>query len=374
MKNRIINKVVAAVQAAFRTSGQHDSAKVRSIKRFILLGALIVACSVLGKAGWSHVSALNAAPTDYDIAVSDQASKKILVMDPAASDWNSPDAVKWSWAPTSSNGFAEFTSYWGLPTEGRVRDSEFFGGKVMMVTDSKGLAAVIPYPAGNFKFWAANVGGNPHAAEMLPNGNIAVAASTGGWVRVYTSSQSCHSAVYAEYKLTSAHGVLWDPEKELLWTLGNSAIVGLKVGGTAAAPTLQEHVRLNVTSLNGHDIQPVYGNNDRLWVSSGGKVYQYVKSSNSLDLTYTGASSISRVGVKAVGNQLSGQVVETVADVAKTPKGGCTLYSWCTDSVDMFLPDATKTRTGAAFYKARILNPNYQSGGLPPKWRHEGSS
>ncbi|WP_248928336.1 DUF6528 family protein [Paenibacillus hamazuiensis] len=298
---------------------------------------------------------------DYDIAMSEQSTDKILVMDPNAADWNSSSAVKWSWAPTTSNGFSGLTAYWGTPTEARLRNSSFFGGQVMLVTDSKGLAGIIPYPAGNAKLWAANVGGNPHAAELLPNGNVAIAASTGGWVRVYTSSQSSTSATYAEYSLPSAHGVLWDPAGELLWTIGNAAIVGLKVGGTAAAPTLTEQVRLDVTKLNGHDIQPVYGDTDRLWVASGGKVYQYVKSTNSLDLTYAGASSISRVGVKSVGNQVSGQVVETVTDTAKSPPGACsTVNNWCTDTVDMFLPDATRTRTGAVFYKARIMNPNYQ--------------
>lgn len=297
---------------------------------------------------------------DYDIAVSDQASKKIVVMDPAVSDWNSSSAIKWSWAPSTSNGFADLTAYWGLPTEGRIRNSTFFGTQVMLVTDSKGLAAMIPYPAGDLKLWAANVGGNPHSAELLPNGNIAVAASTGGWVRVYTSSQSSDSANYAQYALSSAHGVSWDPQQQILWTLGNGAIVGLKVGGTAASPTLTEQVRLNVASLNGHDIQPVYGDNDRLWVASGGKVYQYVKSTNSLDLTYSGASEISRVGVKSVGNQLSGQVVQTVPDAAKTPVGGCTLSTWCTESTDFFLPSTTRAKTGAAYYKTRILNPNYQ--------------
>ncbi|MCV4231159.1 DUF6528 family protein [Virgibacillus sp. LDC1] len=306
------------------------------------------------------VDASSSLQEDYDIAMSDQASQKILVMDPGVSDWNDPSAVKWTWAPSASNGFAEFTANWGLPTEARIRNSDFFGTQVMLVTDSRGLAAIIPYPAGDFKLWAANVGGNPHSAELLPNGNIAVAASTGGWVRIYMSSQRCHSTKYAEYRLESAHGVSWDPHNEILWSLGNGAIVGLKVGGTAANPTLTEHVRLDVARLNGHDIQPVYGDLDRMWVASGGKVYQYVKSTNSLDLTYPGADEISRVGVKAVGNQSSGQVVQTVADVAKNPVGGCTLYTWCTDSADFFLPSATRTKTGAAFYKARIMNPNYQ--------------
>lgn len=230
----------------------------------------------------------------------------------------------------------------------------------MAVTDSRGLAALIPYPAGNKKLWGANVGGNPHAAEVLPNGNVAVASSNGGWVRIYTSSQGSDSATYAEYKQPSAHGALWDPVREILWTIGNSEIAGLKISGTAAAPEISVHVRLQVDRLNGHDIQPVYGDADRLWVASGGKVYQYVISTNSLDLAYPGTDKISRVGVKAIGNQWSGQVVQTVTDDAKTPKGGCsTRNNWCTESVDFFQPDSVRTAPGAAFYKARIMNPFY---------------
>src|SRR5690606_30760307 len=38
------------------------------------------------------------------IAVTDQFSQSILVLDPEVKDWNSPEAVKWSWRPDTRNG------------------------------------------------------------------------------------------------------------------------------------------------------------------------------------------------------------------------------------------------------------------------------
>src|SRR5690606_38391276 len=135
---------------------------------------------------------------------------------------------------------------WGLPTEAKVRSHDKWGGQWMVVTDSKGLAAIVPYPAGDRKQWGLNVGGNPHSAELLPGGNVAVAASTGGWVRVYTSSQGPESNHFAEYGLPSAHAALWDPDLNVLWSAGKEYLVALTVGGTDAEPTLEEALRIEL--------------------------------------------------------------------------------------------------------------------------------
>src|SRR5690606_19878574 len=119
-------------------------------------------------------------------------------------------AVLWSWAPGDANGFAGLTDAWGLPTDAKVRSCKAWEGRWMVVTDSLGLAAILPYPPGDSRRWGRNVGGNPHSAELLPGGNIAVAASTAGWVRVYASSQGPDAEHYAEFRLTGAHGVEWD--------------------------------------------------------------------------------------------------------------------------------------------------------------------
>ncbi|UUZ78776.1 hypothetical protein LJK88_26190 [Paenibacillus sp. P26] len=41
----------------------------------------------------------------------------------------------------------------GSPTDARVRQNEKWGGQWMVVTDSRGLAAIIPYPKANGKKW-----------------------------------------------------------------------------------------------------------------------------------------------------------------------------------------------------------------------------
>jgi len=291
---------------------------------------------------------------DFYIAGTDQASGQIVVFAPEDDDWNGPSAVKWSWAPDASNGFDDrLRAAWGVPTDAKLRRNAVWGGMSLVVTDSLGLAAIVPYPAGDRRQWGLCVGGNPHSAELLPDGNIAVASSTGGWVRVYASSQSPSSDVYAEFAFKGAHGVHWDPRRRVLWAVGDDELVALRVEGTDAAPVLCVAHKVALPTPHGHDLQPVWGDSDRLWISTGTRVYQYVKSANAFDSHYPGNETISRAGVKSVGNQPSGRVVTTV------PKAGG-LYEWTTDTVDFHLPDSTRTRTGAAFYKARILLPDYE--------------
>ncbi len=286
----------------------------------------------------------------YPIAVTDQAAKQIRIY-PAHENWNEEQPALWSWRPSSGNGFKGLTWGWGLPNGVKLRQNDVLGGQHLVITDSKGLAAIISYPNADMK-WAKVVGGDPHAAELLPNGNIAVAASKGGWVRVYASSQSPEADHYAEYKLPGAHGVLWDPIHEVLWALGDYLLVSLKVEGNEAKPTLEVETLKNLPSPWGHDLQPVHGNEDRLWVTTGSRVYQYVKSSGKFEIGYPGYEQVNQSNVKSIGNQLNGQIVLT------RPSENCA-NDWCTDSINFYMPDFVRTLTGAQLYKARILNPEY---------------
>jgi hypothetical protein len=330
--------------------------RVRSRRTFLIfaiMALLLLPIAMIYWKGNGLIPSRNQVKQDFKIAATDQASRKIVVFDPADPDWNDEGAVKWSWSPSASNGFSGLTWGWGLPSGVKLRNNSISGGQSLVVTDSKGLAAIVPYPEGDSKQWGLVVGGDPHEAELLPNGNIAIAASAGGWVRLYTSSQGPTSSTYVEYPLSGAHGVLWDPDLKVLWALGDYLLVALKVGGTDSSPSLEEVILKKLPTPLGHDLQPVYGNSDRLWVSTGSKVYQYVKSSGTWDPVFPGHMNISRPRVKSIGNQPSGQVVSTV------PKKGCR-SDWCTDTVDFFEYAMTRTRTDAAFYKARIMNPDYQ--------------
>ncbi|WJH36663.1 DUF6528 family protein [Paenibacillus sp. CC-CFT747] len=266
----------------------------------------------------------------YYIAATDQASRRILVMDPAVEDWNEEQAVTWSWAPSETNGFGRLMTAWGLPTDAKVYRSERWGGEWMVVTDSLGLAAIVPYPDGDSRQWGLSVGGNPHSVELLPNGNLAVAASTGGWVRVYASSQGPDAETFAEYAFPGAHGLVWHPGSRLLWAVGDHHLVSLSIEGSDSEPLIRETAKVPLPTPYGHDLQPVCGDDDRLWVSTGSRVYQFVFSTGMFLTDFPGSEAASRQDVKTVGSQPSGQIVQTV------PQAAGSLYVWTTDTVDFF--------------------------------------
>lgn len=285
-----------------------------------------------------------------DVVVTDQARDQILVLDARKRIWDAgPDsrAVKWAWRPTLEEGFDGLVDNWGLPDEAKLR--HFRGKTYLLTTDSYGLAAMVPYPSGDGSYWAADVGrpANPHSMEVLPDGNVAVAASTGGWVRLYTASQGPRSTAYTQFTFAGAHGVVWDADRELLWAVGDYEVVGLTVGGTAAEPTLTATTRYDLPTPWGHDLQPVPGADNRLWVSSGSRVYQLDVRTGVFHTGYRGAATIDVSGVKSVTtNPATGQVL-TAAPEAGT---GC---SWCTATVRMHLPTDSRTLPDSQIYKAR---------------------
>ncbi len=279
---------------------------------------------------------------DYDTA----SAARIRLMDPAVADWNDPAAQKWSWHPTTANGFRGLTSAWGLPTDVKLRMKA--GAYVALVSDSRGLAGLITYPGGR-RLWAVNVGApnNPHSVELLPDGNVAVAASTGGFVRIYTASQGSSSTGSVTYALPDAHGVQWDPARRVLWVLGGSKLAALKITGTPAAPRIEESKVITLPTGGGHDLAPALENHDLLWVSTGSKVYRVSKS------TATVVATFDLPAIKSVSSMPNAQQVRT------TPKSGCRT-TWCTDTVDFAVPTATRTLSGAQIYKARVWSSRYE--------------
>jgi hypothetical protein len=272
---------------------------------------------------------------------------RIRVMDPAVADWNTAAAQKWSWSPTSGNGFSGLTSGWGLPSDVKLR-MDRAGAYVAVVSDSRGLAGVVTYPGGQ-RVWGVNVGSanNPHSVELLPDGNVAVAASAGGFVRVYTASQGSSSAKYVGYSLPDAHGVQWDPTRQLLWVLGGNRLVALKLKGTAAAPQLEESKVVTLPTGGGHDLTPVLENHDLLWLTTGSKVYQVSKVTGEI------VSTENLGGIKSASSMPNAQQVRTKA------KSGCRT-TWCTDTVSFAVPAATRTLAAAQIYKARVWSSRYE--------------
>ncbi|MEO3806283.1 DUF6528 family protein [Nonomuraea sp. B1E8] len=308
-----------------------------------------------------------AAPGDYWVAGGDQTGRRLLAFDPAVTDWNSSAAVKWSWEPSVTPGrfSGDEVSAFGLIADFKLRTRPSGAQSVVVAAGGgRGIAAIVSYPEG-VRQWARILPGNLHAAELLPDGNIAVAASTGGYVRVYASSQGPNAATYAEFELTDAHAALWDPAIRRLWVIGQDPASGqhiltaLAVEGTPARPTLREDIqrRAVLPTGGGHDVYGHATDPGKLWLTTGSAAYLYDKATKTFDGDLPGGAN--RAAVKSIGDQPSGQIVQTRPDAAKTPPGACTDSTWCTDTVDFFAPAMTRRRTGAAFYKARVWSPYY---------------
>ncbi|MFF8291046.1 DUF6528 family protein [Streptomyces sp. NPDC016309] len=291
-----------------------------------------------------------------DVLLTDQASRRVLVLDGRRRDWD-PDAgpavVKWAFSPVGDARYADLEPdvSWVHPSEAKVR--RWRGRTYVLTVASYGFAAVVAYPSGR-RYWGGTLSPgtirhNPHSIELLPDGNVAVAGSTGGVVRLYAAATARGRAEvpYTTYPLADAHGLQWDAGRRVLWALGGDRLVALRVGGTAAEPTLHEVAGARLPTPHGHDLGQVAGDPDRLWVSSGSAVYQYVKSTGAFRRDYPGAAGISRARVKAVGDDpVTGQVLSTV------PEAGLG-ESWWTRTVAVHRPEGSYRLAGGGVYKAR---------------------
>ncbi|WP_309053823.1 DNRLRE domain-containing protein [Streptomyces sp.] len=185
---------------------------------------------------------------------------------------------------------------WKGGTSHKLRPGGPYGGTVLVTGDGgSGFVGVIPYPSLAGYHWAINVGtgGNLHGVEMLPNGNVVVAFSDAvpgapqGGVAVYTRAQGAPGAWNAAspriFPLEDAHEVSYDPASGALWAVGGKQLVKYAYsGGELAPPHEQDTFDLPKQSATGdawgHDLGPVYGNSDRLWVASNGGITQFSKS------------------------------------------------------------------------------------------------
>ncbi|MDN3293054.1 DUF6528 family protein [Streptomyces ficellus] len=304
-----------------------------------------------------------------DVLLTDQASRRVLLLDGTRRDWDpaaEPGVVRWAFSPLGDARYADLQPErsWVHPNEAKVRG--YRGRTYVLTSASYGFAAVVAYPSGE-RYWAGalapgTIRVNPHSVELLPNGDVAVAGSTGDVVRLYAAGSGGRErgrepgpergrepagAAFAAYALDDAHGLQWDDRWRVLWALGRDRLVALKAGRERGLPALTRVFEVALPTPGGHDLGQVAGDPDRLWVSSGSAVYQYVKSAGRFVRDFAGAARISRARVKAVGDDpVTGQVLSTV------PESGLA-EPWWTRTVAVHRPSGTYRLVNGGIYKAR---------------------
>jgi hypothetical protein len=134
------------------------------------------------------------------------------------------------------------------------------GGRRILVTSSGGAVALVERPTGKALFTASVV--NAHSAEVLPGNRVVVASSAGeGGDRLVLFDLAVPDKPLASDELPGAHGVVWDADRSLLWSLGTNELRSyeVQVDRTSRALLLSRRGSYTTPNDGGHDLRPVPG-------------------------------------------------------------------------------------------------------------------
>ena len=261
----------------------------------------------------------------------------------------------WEWYPTEEKGWKTTReSLKEALSEVKVRYSARHNTRVVLFCSSRGNVGMIEYPSGKC-LWEAMVGVSPHAIELLPGGDIVVAASGGGVeekgrIHYLAFKDGSYTQTW-EFALKGAHGVVWDPKENLLWVSGTYDVMALTLSGR------QIEGKGGVIPCGyGHDLMQDLSDPDRLWVSPSPVVYQFSKSQNEILVEYPHSKVIHPL-LRAKGlSSFPDGVVVWVAYGRHTS-------SEHPDHFSAFWPGkgvTTYTEENAGFNKARVFLEEYQ--------------
>ncbi|MCP4644045.1 MAG: lactonase family protein [bacterium] len=291
-------------------------------------------CTALGFAA----VAADSTPYEGMIVACEQARPGYVILDPDA-DWSDPAAVVWEWKAADAPKLKRWEGAWfGNPSDAKP----VMGGTHLLVCASGGGVALIRVKDKRL-VWYALAGGNTHSIEILPDGNIVSASSTGSYLAVFDTSKPLKDPRKPnpeKITLSSAHGVVWDAKRERLWAIGGEALKRYRYTADSGTPTLVEEASFQLPGYGGHDLFPVAGE-DRLYLTSD-RIWTFDPEAE------TFASCLPLGGVKSVSKRdATGSVIFMKATEV-----------WWSDTIRFMDDKRLMTLPGARFYKARWWVPN----------------
>ena len=184
----------------------------------------------------------------------------------------------WSWDPYTACVPAAQQGWFVNPSEVKP----VFNRRYILMTASGGAVALIRISDHKLMFYA-NCGQNPHSAEILPDGNIVTAESKSGEINTFVvDTVKVLGAKANTVKLGNAHNVVWDKKRSYLYATatkkeGVTALFRFKYDGNRSNPKLINQTILYTFSneSGGHDLFPVYGEEDKLWLTAASAVYKF---------------------------------------------------------------------------------------------------
>ena len=181
----------------------------------------------------------------------------------------------WSWDPYTACVPSAHQDWFINPSEVKP----VFNKRYILMTASGGAVALIRLSDHKLMFYA-NCGQNPHSAEILPDGNIVTAESKSGEINTFVVDTVKVLGMKAD--TIKLGNVVWDRKKECIYATatiqaGVTALFRMKYNGDRNNPQLTNQTRIYTfdKESGGHDLFPVYGEEDKLWLTAASAVYKF---------------------------------------------------------------------------------------------------
>lgn len=271
------------------------------------------------------------------IVCTEQFSNRIMICDPSVADWNKPEARLWTFNPYYHQDIPiEKLRFFGAVSEVKP----VLNNTVLLLTASSGVVCLVNIEEDRVIF-CEFASGNTHSADLLPDGNVVTASSTGSYLRLFfMSADMSHAERYVDFPAEDAHGVVWDNKRNCLWSSGLKGLIRWTYrNGELIQEQLFEPRPGN--PFHGHDLYPVRGE-DALYLT-GYDVLRFDPENGSFQTVLAGPPY-----VKSISRAANGAVLVT------TPQ-----QHWWTDTVSLLTPDGVKpyrTMSNMRFYKARFMD------------------
>ncbi|WP_207514612.1 DUF6528 family protein [Longitalea luteola] len=267
------------------------------------------------------------------IVLSEQAQQRVAIADVPSKK------IFWQWTPQSSNVQAAHYAWFNNISEAKI----VYNGKYILTNASGGGVALIRI-ADKKTVWYAFAGGNTHSAELLPDGNIVSASSTGNYLMLFKVDTLHFPAnVYTKkIPIDFGHNVVWDHKNQLLWTAAGKELKSFRYNFNCAQPDLEPVETLPLPGKEAHDLFPVY-NEEALWLTNTTNVYKFMLADKKL---------IQADGIQANIKSVSSGPADFPVIIIR-PK-----ESWWTDEVIDAKGNGVFYEAGLKIYKARWVLPN----------------
>ena len=234
-------------------------------------------------------SACKGGKTEHHAVLTDIQNGQLYVLDLDAEDPTAEEAVLWHWKPDPALGWQCGVDRHRRALSGVVRRwSEYYQTDVVLLTSAFEWVGIAEYPSGKC-LWEQRVEGCPHAMEILPNGDVVVAASGAynwykGSIMYFNLSAGENSTMTDKVLFPDVHGVLYDPRENVIWTVGRYMLAAYEVVQSERGPKLSlvPDKGGRLPTDEGHNLSPDYHDPDYIWVSTQFGVYKFCKSRNEI--------------------------------------------------------------------------------------------